>query len=273
MSDLDIDIYNTSNVLQQENGDHKFGQYSKMYFCANEHCNEIITNYDVCDKNVLTVLGSGDQAFQFYKFGARSVDVFDINKLSIYYLYIRLWTLKYLNSFYPPRNFSSDFVRELLELVKPDTYDEEIAFKYWKKFVEKFESTNNLFNNGGWAHFKNDDISTLREKLLDKDFDFYNIDISKKINIKKKYDVIYTSNISEYLSPSSLRVYRNNLYKLLNREGLVLSSSLLYNNRSLEQNIMNKCFDCTSLPMMDLDYRGYASPGYCHVKRRLRRLF
>ena len=48
-----------------------------------------------------TVLASGDQAFYFYDNGAKKVDLFDINKLSIYYYYLRVWIIKYLGRFYP----------------------------------------------------------------------------------------------------------------------------------------------------------------------------
>ena len=61
----------------------RFSTYDKVYFETNEKCDKIISNYDVKDKSVLTVLGSGDQAFQFYKHGAKNVDLFDVNKLTI----------------------------------------------------------------------------------------------------------------------------------------------------------------------------------------------
>lgn len=47
------------------------------------------------------MLGSGDQAFHFLNRDAKSVDVFDINRLSIYYYYLRIWLIKYMNEFYP----------------------------------------------------------------------------------------------------------------------------------------------------------------------------
>ena len=61
-------------------------------------------NFDAVNvegRDVLTVLGSGDQALYMYDRGAKSVYLFDKNNLTLYYYYLRVWTIEYLNEFYP----------------------------------------------------------------------------------------------------------------------------------------------------------------------------
>ena len=56
----------------------------KLYFNSNEMLNDLFSLVDVDNKDVLCVVGSGDQAFHCYQNGAKHVDLFDRNKFSIY---------------------------------------------------------------------------------------------------------------------------------------------------------------------------------------------
>ena len=75
--------------------------YNKIYFNTNEDLASLFNNIDIENKDVLTVLGSGDQSFYCYENDANSVDIFDVNRLSIYYYYLRIWVIENLNTFYP----------------------------------------------------------------------------------------------------------------------------------------------------------------------------
>ena len=47
---------------------------------------------------------------------------------------------------------------------------------------------------------------------------FYNIDITKPVEIDRKYDVIYTSNIAEFIrGTKNYQIYMDNLDKLLEK--------------------------------------------------------
>ena len=70
--------------------------YDSLYFSSNENFNNLFSSFDFKDKDVFSIVGSGDQALYFYNQGARQVDLYDINIVSIYYYYLRLWCIKYL---------------------------------------------------------------------------------------------------------------------------------------------------------------------------------
>ena len=104
------DIDNTSRLMDGIECD----SFCPVYFSTNEHLDDIFSYIDVKDKKVLSVIGSGDQAFYFYNNGAKKVDLFDINKLAIYYYFLRVWTMKYLNRSYPYKNFGTSYIRDLI---------------------------------------------------------------------------------------------------------------------------------------------------------------
>ena len=75
MKQVDVDIKKTQdvrNIIYSQ-------KYGKVYFKTNEFLEELFKNVDLKDKDILTVLGSGDQSFLCYEKQAKSVDVFDIN--------------------------------------------------------------------------------------------------------------------------------------------------------------------------------------------------
>ena len=76
MKDIDdiakYDIKKTDEMLQAPYGSSRFTTYDRVYSETNEACDKIISKFDVKDKSILTVLGSGDQAFQFYINGAKN---------------------------------------------------------------------------------------------------------------------------------------------------------------------------------------------------------
>ena len=59
MRNINSDILHTHLVM---NG-RRFQDYNKIYFHSNENLKEIFSFIDVKDKDVFTVLGSGDQTF------------------------------------------------------------------------------------------------------------------------------------------------------------------------------------------------------------------
>ena len=97
MSCVDVDFKMTEKLLNNVSVD----GYGKIYFSSNEDLKTIFSNFDFKDKDVLTVAGSGDQAFYSYNDDAKKVDLFDKNKLTIYYYYLRKWIISYYDMFYP----------------------------------------------------------------------------------------------------------------------------------------------------------------------------
>ena len=223
-------------------------RYGKVYFNSNEKLNSLLSGFDFEDKDILTVLASSDQLFYFYNNGANRVDTFDRNKLTIYYYYFRKWIIEYRNRYYPKVNLTRNTILKIISKVIPKTEEENNALYFWKKFY-----SNNYSNNFNELFILDPNLDKnkiknnkeLRNRIINEDIDFYNIDITKEFSIDRKYDYIYTSNIHDYIgSFKELEIYRDNLYNLLNDNGVVISSNLSYNLcNSNELGIFSSKFD------------------------------
>ena len=246
-------------------------KYGKIYFHSNERLKDIFSQLDVKDKNVFTVLASGDQAFYFYDNGAKKVDLFDINKLSIYYYYLRVWIINYLGRFYP-RTLCNEFIKDLLDIVEVKSEEEREAVLFWKKYIKNFSNgeINELlyFSENPFLN-KINDVSNLASKLKEKKFNFYNIDISGKIEVPNKYNIIYTSNAADYLyhDKKTFESYRDNLDELLDDDGIVVCANVLRGRASIiEREVFSHKFLLSDLEYIE-DKHFCGSPGYVYKRR------
>lgn len=273
------DIKKTDEMFQAPYGSSRFTTYDRVYSETNELCDKIISKFDVKDKSILTVLGSGDQAFQFYANGAKNVDLFDINKLTIYYYYLRIWHMKKYGMMYPEELFDSNYVSELLKSVTPGSKDEKKAYLYWNSFISRFGSNmiTDFFTNSFYRKI-NEDVDTefVLKKISEDDFSFHNLDFSLPFELSKTYDFIYTSNLSDYIKDERLKIYRDNLYNHLNKGGIVLSSNLsgsincykyVTQRKVLRHYFKYKKISNFNDEMMEID-----DIGYSYKKRRIKRI-
>ena len=227
MSVIIDDVKDTIEYLNTK----KFAGCGRIYQTSNEEIEDLYSNINFNNKKVLSVLASGDQPLMAYLSGAKKVDLFDINKLTLHYYFIRLWTLKYLHTFYPEPFLCREYVSALLKLVKPESELEEKSFNYWRELISKLKSnefTMLFFSIGNCIQLDKDRIDKLTSIITKEKPTFYNIDISKENDINEKYDVIITSNIVDWLSAAgkNFRIYKNNIDRLLNSNGVVLCSNL-----------------------------------------------
>lgn len=234
--------------------DHEYDdRYATIYFHSNERLKEIFSEIDVKNKDVLTVLGSGDQAFYLYDNGAKSVDMFDKNKLAIYYYYLRTWVIVYFDLFYPGK-LNKKYIKTLLGFVKPQTREEKAALNFWKMYTTFFtdEDTEELFsfsNNYGINDL--DDVSEIRKRIENDDVCFHNVDISKSIDFNKKYDIIFTSNVADYVlqEENQLKLYRDNLSDLLKKGGSIVRCHVVNGrNSKMERRIFLEKFNSQKIP-------------------------
>ena len=129
---VDRDILYTKFLLDGK----QHNWYDKIYYSTNEDLESLLDVFDVEGKDVLSVTGSGDQAFHFHSKKANNVDLFDINRLTIHYYYLRVWVLNHLDNYYPNMDFAS-YIEELLRRVIPTTEEENISLLYWKRFIKE----------------------------------------------------------------------------------------------------------------------------------------
>lgn len=248
------DVYVASKLVDGKRVDN----YDKLYYSTNENLDELFKYVDVKDKDVLTVLSSSDQYFYCLFNDARSVDSYDINKLTKYYYYLRLWGIKYLDLFYPSEDLFKNhiYIYELLKLVDCNDKSEEEAYMFWNSYIRKvFPFDNkNLFYVGS-KKTGISDTTKLIESIDKNKFSFYNSDI-KNINSNKKYDVIITSNILEYCSSDTTRIIRDKLDSLLNEDGIIVCSNIMYRYSS-GNGVFREKFTCRELPYVDNYPLGY----------------
>jgi len=227
--------------------------YDKVYHASNENLAELFNNLSVEGKDVLTVCGSGDQAFYSHFGGAKDVDIFDINKLTYYYFLLRKWSIEYLGEFYPPRDISKNtsWIKNLLSLVECKSYEEQSALLFWHLFTKRAseDSNSNLFYHiSNYQRNAIDDVEKLRKSIADKEFKFIREDITGEVDKSKKYDIVIASNILEYCQGNILKLIRtrDNLYSLLVPGGMVVCSNLIRepesDSLSLEKTVFRSQF-------------------------------
>lgn len=211
----------------------------KIWRCSNENIYDVLSTTNAKDKDVLTVLSSGDQAFHFLNRGAKSVDTFDINSLTFYYFHLRKWLICYFSYYYPPRKFDINFVKNLLKVVSIKNSDDISAYYFWKIFINRFSSKElremfYLFDSKDDEIF---DLCVIKNRLNNEKIRFYNIDLRNDVNMNKKYDIIYTSNIIDYVPQEKIVVYRDNIEKLLKKNGIFITT--LINSCKLKNSIVS----------------------------------
>lgn len=204
--------------------------YYKVYFSTNEKLDLLLDSIDFKDKEVLSVLASTDQYLKIKKLGAKKVETFDINILTYYYCFIRLWSIKYFGMLYPVFIVENDYDKfnDLLSKVDASSDDEKKALCFWKKLL------NNKVDFSKMFHFykKNllsDDAESFMEIAKEK-VDFSKFDLTKKQKFNKKYDIVFISNILEWTNGDCVSTSKieNNLLSLLRDNGVVLCSKLNY---------------------------------------------
>lgn len=240
--------------------------YGRIYYSSSENLDKILERVDVSDKDVLTILGSSDQYFYAYYYGAKKVDSFDINKMTKYYYYLRLWGIEYLDEFYPDIS-NHKYIYELLKLVKVNDKDSEEAYNFWNNYIRKifpFDNPKLFYINSNIR--SNLDIDKLNNDIFDKKNNFYHANIKNRFT-DNKYDVIMLSNMLEYCL-DDIEVVRNNISNLLKDDGVVVCSNMLTNGFK-EHYVFSELFKRESLgTYKDSDYFGMEFPlGYVYRKR------
>ena len=77
-----VELEQLKELLKDRNLANNFGMFCRVYNMTTENIFGFLNNYDLKDKKVLTVAGSGDQRLNSYLLGAKDVTCFDINPLT-----------------------------------------------------------------------------------------------------------------------------------------------------------------------------------------------
>jgi len=264
--DLDLAIQVTKKGKNSPN---------KLSFSSADRIELISKMIDLDGTKVLSLLDSSDPVFCFYLNGAKSVDTYDENKLAFYYFFLRIWTFNYLNQMYPPRSLNYDFLLDIINNVKPNNENEFKAYNFWVNFIKEEKNDKKI----GKLLFKK------RNKLIDySQYDLglipFNINSTKffevnirNINIKDNYyDIIYVSDQCDWIDfkndddpniINNLKKYRDNLFRLLSDNGIVLCST----NSCPERMIFQEKFNYIELSKAKDKGGNLVDCGYCYMKK------
>lgn len=238
--------------------------YGRVYYRTNEDLDIIYRDLDFHKKKVLSVLASGDQVFTARYLGAEQVDSFDKNRLTIYYYYLRKWSIKYRNELHPKILKGNNWLKKLISCVKPECVDEEKALEFFKKHVSENTKFYNMFYEDHLDEEKGKTLYSKASELkstIDMPMEFVDFDMFGENKIEDTYDIVLASNILEWArgDKGKFTIARDNLSKILNPNGLVVCSSLINRSESTvlsERRIFDEAFTCT-------EYSG----GYVYNKK------
>ena len=206
------DIEFLKNVLLNDVKTKKDNYFSHIYPFTNENISAYYKNIDFENKEVLTVVGSGDHILNAFLDGAKSVDAFDINPLAKHYAELKIAAIKtfdlkdYILFFYPSKTCQYMNIHKIFSL-RDSLKVEEVVF--WSHCYVILNSLNNLFNYdipklkdvikaNKYLH-NEENYYKLRNILKEKEPKYYDLNIFDLDELNKKYDIILLSNIAAYL--------------------------------------------------------------------------
>jgi len=224
MSKVHRDIITANELIKEGNKTDIRNRFKSIYPFTNENLISCFDNFNLKDKECLTVLGSSDQVFDMYLKGAKRVDAFDVNPLTKYYFYLKKAALlsdlskeEYLKFFcynkYEERgnpNFNA-FNEKTFNRISKNLNGN--SYYFWSYLFENYSP---LEIRRPFALFSFDELSCdilkrsvsylsdnnykkLKDMVHSLTINFKECDIRKlESKMEKKYDFIYLSNIIQY---------------------------------------------------------------------------
>lgn len=231
--------------------------WGKIYNFTNENLVAYKNIYDFNNAKVLSVIGSGDQYFSSLLYGAKKIDLYDINRASWDYFVLKYYAILTLTY----EEFYNLFVTSNLDNI--DIYNKVKYYlpKEVKDNLDKFIMKNRRLS---LIMLKNT-IYEMNINALDRIIPYFNIDKYYKLkNIlekqevpnvylynlidlftllsNNKYDLMLTSNIFHYLN-ISLSEYKN----MLNNFNANIIQVDYYWLSNPKDKINDNCFDITEV--------------------------
>lgn len=233
-----------------------FSRYQKFYYCTNENIKEYLNLVNFEGKNsALSVMASGDHVFNLITNGITSIDTFDTNELTEYYVLglRRAMILKYdyeefrhiTISLLRSDQISVDEINDIINELLP--YMDIKHRTFWKciidfnfKIQRKYGTKINLFSlisakNEIIADFNNylcnkANYNLLKQRIKETNIRFKCVNATNLVQeFEGKYDFILLSNIIDYFfkswgiswNYSKLREYEKELESITRDDGAI----------------------------------------------------
>ena len=312
MNKLDTVLDKTKLIIKNQVESNKiynfgkpFDRVQKVYYATNENIAGYMSLFNMKNRDVLTVMASGDHPFNACFYGSNNIDTFDTNILTRYYAIgikrSAILTFNYHEylEFYKKVISCNISLEELNSLVsKLYSYMDTIDKIFWKNIVDynnKLQKNNinpiNLFRmllinitsideeiKKNSYLFNENNYNILRNRLGRINLSFYNIDCLDLPNkLKKKYDLIFLSNIADYFYKNfnyywkydSLRRVTDSFEKILNDNGILFINYLYNFYSTISKKYHSTLANASSLKLSDLTYEQcitFDSLKYSHIK-------
>lgn len=256
-----VELEQLKELLKDSSFANNFGMFCRVYNMTTENIFGFLNNYDLRDKKVLTVAGSGDQRLNSYLLGASDVTCFDINPLTELNMELKDRALETL---------SLDEFLDFFGIVN-DYYDENsvLDFRLFDKFSILLDSDTYDFynyviqnNKGKDIYFDGDDLNVIEKMNGYLNYENYlklqNIIKNKKIKFidtdihslpdrlnGEKFDMILLSNISDYThhiyEEDDLKRFRELIDKLIDNLKLygIMQVGYIYSRYGRGEDVSN----------------------------------
>lgn len=223
-----------------------FERFCRMYVMTTENIREFLTQYDLEDKSVLCIAGSGDQMLNAYALGAKNVTLFDVNPLAFSQAKLKKAAVTTLTYEEFERFFSPEHKKTLFNLYLFDKISEclddnteklfrtvftkhpgmDAFMNFYFRFYANFQKQKDL----NYYLYEEENYKKLQAIIENKPLKFIETPVTElKDNIKNDlFDYILLSNISDSIEKiydtNSLKKFKrliHSLSKNLNKDGLI----------------------------------------------------
>ena len=207
------------NVFKKE---YTFDEHSFIYKKTNERLQDI---GDILEnkKKILCVIGSGDQILNILLTNPEQIDAFDISVFPMYFLELKIAAIKTLTH----EEYISFFIDDI-DHRKDEYYDDLFFDKISKELPEEIKDFwQHLFDFNDWdeiyksmlfssepviknyaleqnKYLEEKEYYKLREILKNKKINYIQSNILD-LDIEESYDLIYLSNILQYVNPEEYK--------------------------------------------------------------------
>lgn len=228
---------------------------SKVYPFTNENLMSYQEHINFTDKKVLSVLGSGDTYFSFLLFGAKQIDLFDINSNAKDYFILKFFSFitltyeEFINFFVTSKLNNIELYNKVRYYLPPKTkqhLDNIIKTKQKLSNLIFTISLNsnpiNFTTNRVVPYFDKDAYYILQNILR-------NVDLPKVYTkplqelykeLKEKYEIIILSNIYGHMNMTveEYRAFLNNYLNIMTNKGII-EAHYAWNNKEEKEFLKN----------------------------------
>lgn len=250
MKEVQDDVCKAILLINKECSGATFSKHCTSYLFGTENQQGIDSILKYKDKDILTVASSGDQYLGAVYYGARNVDIFDINRLSYYITYLKIIAIMNLEykefiDFFVPVDwtnikksfFNMETFKKLFPFMPTDieyfwkSIMVHVKEKGYGNFIGPYQYANHIdvVQKGMPFYCYKTEFYKLKNILKSRKLpNFFEVDLLNLKNvIENKYDILYLSNIIECM-------VRENMITRYGRRGD------LEKENELEEEIINK---------------------------------